>query len=745
MAVQLAEIIQRGTRADQPAADTVCPGVLYYVTDELVTERSNGTTWDDYSDAGGAGGGAPETAEYIVGSLNATLTAERLATASTSITWDFGTAGQAIAKRAALTGDVTASADSNATTIAASAVTLAKMADIATDSLIGRDTASTGAPENILLNATLEMDGAGNLQRAALTGDVTASAGSNATTIANDAVTYAKMQNVSAASKLLGRGSAAGAGDVEEITIGSGLTLTGTSLSASAGSGSAVDVEEGGVGVVGSATAINFGTGFDVADAGGGQADVTLDLSEVSTTTLTEGTNLYYTDERAQDAVGTILGNTSTVNLTYADATPAITADVNNSSITYAKIQDVSAANRLLGRGDSGVGATQEITLGTGLVMTGTSLSVSASPPGSAVDVGENGSTVLVDAARIDFGTGFDVADGGGGEADVSIDLSELSTTTLPEGSNLYYTDERAQDAVGAMLVDSGTIDFTYTDATPALTAIVIDDSITYAKLQNISASDRLLGRDTAGAGNAEEITVSGGLEFTGSAGIQRSALTGDVTASAGSNATTIANDAVTYAKMQNVSSASKLLGRGALSGAGDVEEITLGAGLTMTGTTLSSSGGSGGGSAAVSGTDAISATDTTHIITHSLGSATALLISAYATWNAGSPYKTAQDANTITVTFPNECPSGGGFLDWAVAEVSSGSAGEDAVLAGAVTHVITHSLSSASAVLIAAYPTWNSGGPYKTAQDANTITVTFPNECPSGGGFIDWEVGLPS
>ncbi len=33
------------------------------------------------------------------------------------------------------------------------------------------------------------------------------------------------------------------------------------------------------------------------------------------------------------------------------------------------------------------------------------------------------------------------------------------------------------------------------------------DDSITYAKIQNVSATDRILGRDTAGAGDVEEIT----------------------------------------------------------------------------------------------------------------------------------------------------------------------------------------------------------------------------------------------
>ena len=69
----------------------------------------------------------------------------------------------------------------------------------------------------------------------------------------------------------------------------------------------------------------------------------------------------------------------------------------------------------------------------------------------------------------------------------------------------------------------------------------------------------------------------------------------GDITVSSSGTVWTIDNDVVTYAKIQNVSAASKLLGRGD-SGSGDTQEITLGSGLTMTGTTLSaSSGGSGG------------------------------------------------------------------------------------------------------------------------------------------------------
>ena len=73
------------------------------------------------------------------------------------------------------------------------AITFAKMQNIATDRLVGRDTAGSGSPEEIALNVTLEFDGSLNLQRAALTGDVTASAGSNATLIAAGVVASAEL------------------------------------------------------------------------------------------------------------------------------------------------------------------------------------------------------------------------------------------------------------------------------------------------------------------------------------------------------------------------------------------------------------------------------------------------------------------------------------------------------------------------------------------------------------------------
>ena len=89
----------------------------------------------------------------------------------------------------------------------------------------------------------------------------------------------------------------------------------------------------------------------------------------------------------------------------------------------------------------------------------------------------------------------------------------------------------------------------------------VADDGVTFAKMQEISGQ-HLIGRHSSGSGDIQEVSVGNGVEFQGS-GIRRSALTGDVTASAGSNTTTIANSAVTFAKIQDLAGLS-VIGRSA-------------------------------------------------------------------------------------------------------------------------------------------------------------------------------------
>lgn len=119
--------------------------------------------------------------------------------------------------------------------------------------------------------------------------------------------------------------------------------------------------------------------------------------------------------------------------------------------------------------------------------------------------------------------------------------------------------------------------DVTAGPGTGSQAATIADDAVTYAKMQNVSATDKVLGRSSVGAGNVEEIacTAAGrALIDDADAAAQRTTLGLGALAVKSTVATSdIDNDAVTYAKIQNVSATDKVLGR-STSGAGDVEEI---------------------------------------------------------------------------------------------------------------------------------------------------------------------------
>lgn len=107
-------------------------------------------------------------------------------------------------------------------------------------------------------------------------------------------------------------------------------------------------------------------------------------------------------------------------------------------------------------------------------------------------------------------------------------------------------------------------------------------NKVTFAKMQTV-AEGLVLGRSSTGTGNIEALTTLPVATLP--------ALTGDVTTSAGSASTTIATNAVTLPKIQNLSAQSLLLGSKSTGGTG-VAEITLGTGLSMSGGTLNATGG---------------------------------------------------------------------------------------------------------------------------------------------------------
>ncbi len=244
---RLQDVIQRSTRALQPLATTVPVGVLYYVTDETVLERSDGTNWQSFSAAVGAGAINQLTGDVTAGpgsgSQVATIAANAVSNTKLRDSGALSVIGRS-ANSAGDPADISAIAASNSVLresgsvlgfgtiatagIANNAVTNAKIRQSSALSILGRAVNSIGDIDDIVASASDQV-----LRRTGTTLDF----GQLAVGMAPANVwTYATLQQISAASRLLGRGSAS-AGNVEELTLGAGLALTGTVLDVVASGG----------------------------------------------------------------------------------------------------------------------------------------------------------------------------------------------------------------------------------------------------------------------------------------------------------------------------------------------------------------------------------------------------------------------------------------------------------------------------------------------------------------------------
>lgn len=102
----------------------------------------------------------------------------------------------------------------------------------------------------------------------------------------------------------------------------------------------------------------------------------------LTTTNIAEGTSLYFTDERAQDAVGGILTNTTTISLTYNDGLNTVAADVNSLSLTNSEISTSAAIAR--SKLASGTASHVLINDGSGVMSSEATLSLSRGGTGLA-------------------------------------------------------------------------------------------------------------------------------------------------------------------------------------------------------------------------------------------------------------------------------------------------------------------------------------------------------------------------
>lgn len=123
--------------------------------------------------------------------------------------------------------------------------------------------------------------------------------------------------------------------DGDLATVGfSGMSMVSGTLTATDGSTTNEIQTYAHTGTTSYTNTLSLGGGSFTLQAGTGMS-----LSHTAGTTTFDCSVSQYTDEQAQDAVGTILTDGSIIDFTYADATPSITATVINNSIGNAQIR----------------------------------------------------------------------------------------------------------------------------------------------------------------------------------------------------------------------------------------------------------------------------------------------------------------------------------------------------------------------------------------------------------------------
>ena len=251
-------------------------------------------------------------------------------------------------------------------------------------------------------------------------------------------------------------------------------------------------------------------------------AVTTAKVSSLETAAFADGA---ITEAKLADAsISTAKYQAASVDAAAIGADAVTTPKIQNNAVTYEKVQQVSGTDKLLGRVSAGAGSIEEIA---------------CTAAGRAL---LDDADAAAQRATLGLGT-------------LATQNGTFSGTHSGDSSGTNTGDQTI--TLTGDITGSGTAEVPATISNNAVTTDKINDqSITYAKIQNVSASDKLLGRGSTGSGVVEEIpcTAAGRAVLAGAdAATQRTALgLGDLSTLSTVTADQLGTQAVTAIKLAN-------------------------------------------------------------------------------------------------------------------------------------------------------------------------------------------------